>query len=115
MLLVPVVSKSKQKVQTMARKQVSENKVVVSTSAAAAAQARRKPAVTKRTTRAAVPAVETPNTIVAEAEAIAPVAVAAPSFEAVSRLAYFYWEARGYQGGSSEQDWLRAEQELAGK
>jgi hypothetical protein len=27
-------------------------------------------------------------------------------------LAYTYWEARGYQGGSSEEDWLRAEQAL---
>jgi hypothetical protein len=27
-------------------------------------------------------------------------------------MAYSYWEARGYQGGSSEEDWLRAEQEL---
>jgi hypothetical protein len=27
-------------------------------------------------------------------------------------LAYSYWEARGYNGGSSEEDWLRAEHEL---
>jgi hypothetical protein len=27
-------------------------------------------------------------------------------------LAYCYWEARGYQDGSPEQDWLRAEHEL---
>jgi len=30
----------------------------------------------------------------------------------IAQLAYSYWEARGYQGGSSEEDWLRAEQEL---
>ena len=30
----------------------------------------------------------------------------------IARLAYSYWEARGYQGGSPEADWLRAEQEL---
>src|SRR5688572_17599726 len=29
--------------------------------------------------------------------------------DAVARLAYSYWEARGFQGGSSEEDWLRAE------
>ena len=34
------------------------------------------------------------------------------SNDAVARLAYSYWEARGYQGGSPEEDWLRAEQEL---
>ena len=32
--------------------------------------------------------------------------------EEIARLAYSYWEARGCQGGSSEEDWLRAEQEL---
>lgn len=31
---------------------------------------------------------------------------------AIAQLAYSYWEARGRQGGSPEQDWLRAEQEL---
>jgi uncharacterized protein involved in copper resistance len=32
--------------------------------------------------------------------------------EAIARLAYSYWEARGFTGGSAEEDWLRAEQEL---
>jgi hypothetical protein len=42
-------------------------------------------------------------------------AVAVPagsSQEAVARLAYSYAEARGFVGGSPEEDWLRAEQEL---
>ena len=30
---------------------------------------------------------------------------------AISRIAYSYWESRGYQGGSQEDDWLRAEHE----
>jgi len=30
----------------------------------------------------------------------------------IARLAYSYWEARGCTGGSAEQDWLRAEQEI---
>ena len=34
--------------------------------------------------------------------------------EAISRLAYSYWEARGWQGGSPEEDWLRAEAEMRG-
>ena len=29
----------------------------------------------------------------------------------VALIAYLYWEARGFQGGSPEEDWLRAEQE----
>jgi hypothetical protein len=32
--------------------------------------------------------------------------------EAIAQLAYLYWEARGCQGGSADEDWLRAEQEL---
>ena len=35
--------------------------------------------------------------------------------EMVAQLAYSYWEGRGYQGGSPEEDWLRAEQELYGR
>jgi hypothetical protein len=35
-----------------------------------------------------------------------------PSHEEIERLARSYWAARGYQDGSAEQDWLRAEQEL---
>jgi uncharacterized membrane-anchored protein len=30
----------------------------------------------------------------------------------IARLAYFYWEQRGGNGGSAEEDWFRAEQEL---
>jgi hypothetical protein len=48
--------------------------------------------------------------------AIAPTSAATqtpdPTLDAVAQLAYSYWEARGYRGGSSEEDWLRAEQEL---
>jgi len=32
--------------------------------------------------------------------------------EAIAKRAYSYWEARGFQGGSAEEDWLRAEAEL---
>lgn len=35
-----------------------------------------------------------------------------PMYEEIARLAYSYWEARGKQGGSQEEDWLRAEAEL---
>ncbi len=34
------------------------------------------------------------------------------SYEEVATLAYSYWEARGYQPGNPEEDWLRAESEL---
>jgi hypothetical protein len=32
--------------------------------------------------------------------------------ETIALLAYSYWEARGFLGGSPEEDWLRAEREL---
>ncbi len=35
-----------------------------------------------------------------------------PSYAEIAQLAYSYWELRGCEGGSSEEDWLRAEQEL---
>jgi hypothetical protein len=35
-----------------------------------------------------------------------------PNYEAIALRAYLLWEARGCPIGSSEQDWLRAEQEL---
>ena len=40
---------------------------------------------------------------------------ASPSQEEIAALAYSYWEARGYQRGSSEEDWLQAERELREK
>jgi hypothetical protein len=38
----------------------------------------------------------------------------APTREEIAARAYSYWDARGRQGGSSEEDWLRAERELSG-
>jgi hypothetical protein len=37
-----------------------------------------------------------------------------PSHQEIARLAYSYWEARGRRHGSAEEDWYRAERELAG-
>ncbi len=34
--------------------------------------------------------------------------------QAISQLAYSYWESRGCQGGSPEDDWVRAEVEIHG-
>lgn len=35
-----------------------------------------------------------------------------PSTDDIARLAYAFWEARGGIGGSAEDDWYRAEQEI---
>jgi hypothetical protein len=37
---------------------------------------------------------------------------AKPTHAEIARLAYSYWEARGPNGGSALEDWLRAEREL---
>ena len=87
----------------MPRKRISENDLVVS----AAAPPRRKSASARRVKYAASPA-EKPF------EATATAAVCEPSQDEVARLAYSYWEVRGYAGGSSVEDWLRAERELRG-
>jgi len=38
--------------------------------------------------------------------------MSAPTHDDIARLAYSYWESRGSQGGSSWEDWFRAEEEL---
>ena len=45
-------------------------------------------------------------------QAVAKKTVSGPAREEIAELAYLYWEARGCQGGSPEEDWIRAEQEL---
>jgi hypothetical protein len=32
--------------------------------------------------------------------------------EEIARIAYSYWEQRGYSGGTPEEDWFRAIEEL---
>jgi hypothetical protein len=87
----------------MPSKLVSEKEIVVS----AAVPARHKPATPKRAKRTV------PGSPIAAAEAPVTQPVPVPtSQERIASLAYSYWEARGFQGGSPEEDWLRAEQEL---
>jgi hypothetical protein len=97
----------------MTRKRNSENDLGISTGASAA-PARRSTASRVRA-KHVVPA-ETPLTTaepeLAPAQTVAAVPVSKPRHEEVAELAYLYWEARGCQGGSQEEDWLRAEQEL---
>ena len=96
----------------MAKKRNIGSESIVSTGAAAARTQR----VTTRTKHSATaPEVEaeTPNMTTAEPTPTTAEATAiGPSYEEIASLAYSYWEARGCQGGSAEEDWLRAEQEL---
>jgi len=71
------------------------------TTEAAVLKSRRRPQA-PRTTRTQVKA----------KTSAAPPAAAEPSREAIAELAYLYWQARGGQDGSADQDWLEAEREL---
>lgn len=71
------------------------------------------------TTRTRAKAVRTPETTTSAPrrhKKATPVAAASSeviiSMEEIATLAFSYWQARGCQGGSPEDDWLRAENEL---
>jgi hypothetical protein len=89
----------------MATKRVSQKEIAVSAAGPAAAPATRRKSPNTRRTRVAAPA--------AEPDPAAQTSAAQPSRDQIALLAYSYWEARGFQGGSPDEDWLRAEQELS--
>jgi hypothetical protein len=72
--------------------------------------------VTTRTRAKAVRAPESAAPTPRRHNKATPVAAASTvqsiSSDDIATLAFSYWEARGYQGGSPEEDWLRAENEL---
>jgi hypothetical protein len=88
-------------------------KTIVTESVAAAPMRATKPKTTRTKPVADVsePRVKT----VKHSKAAAPVVIvetaAISAHEQIAKIAYGYWEARGFQSGSPEQDWLRAEQE----
>lgn len=47
-----------------------------------------------------------------EMETIEMKTVTPSAHEQIAKIAYGYWEARGFQAGCQEQDWLRAEREF---
>ncbi|HJT87801.1 MAG TPA: DUF2934 domain-containing protein [Bryobacteraceae bacterium] len=96
----------------MARKQNQENERIASSgipipkSRRTASAARPKHSPTSPETAAAF------TDPVADPPSAATITETAPERSEIARLAYSFWEARGCQGGSPEEDWLRAEQEL---
>jgi len=91
----------------MASKRSAGSEPLVSSGAASA---RAKSAVTRKH-RNSAPAERSENAL-APSSSPASTNTTDPTFDDIAQLAYSYWEARGYQGGSSEEDWLRAETEL---
>jgi hypothetical protein len=85
----------------MASKRVFEKKLAIS--GMGQSPSTRKAATSQRPARSPA-SVEIVNVVDAPHEPIAAQAIAA--------LAHSYWVARGCEGGSSEEDWLRAEREL---
>jgi len=99
----------------MPRKTNPEKDITISPVSAGAARSRRVAARPQHSATAA----ETPVTPAREPEPPARVEIVEAvvserelSREEIARLAYSLWEARGCQGGSPDEDWLRAEQEL---
>lgn len=89
----------------MPNKRVSDKEIVLSSSA----PARHKPVTSKRAKRATATSESAPVTeVMPDARPQDP-----PTQDEIAALAYSYWEARGRHGGSAEEDWLRAEQELS--
>ena len=82
----------------MARKRITDNDLIVSSGAAPAV--RRQPPAPRQ--KHSAPPAGQPQAA----------SIDQPTHEQIAALAYTYWVARGCQGGSPEEDWLRAEQEL---
>jgi len=95
----------------MATKRTTASDPVVSSGTA---PARAKTKVTRKHSSASAQEASV-NLAVSEDQPVAAPPESGPTFEAIAQLAYSYWEGRGYQAGSPEEDWLRAEQELSSR
>lgn len=97
----------------MNRKQNPDKDVVPSAAAAAAARTRRPaPQRTKPSTAVTENFPAAPRSSEISAGSSAYAAEQQLSHDDIARLAYSLWQARGCPIGNSEEDWLRAEQEL---
>ncbi|MSV30572.1 MAG: DUF2934 domain-containing protein [Bryobacterales bacterium] len=81
------------------------------TTTAKAASVRPKTAPAKRARNSSAKHSATPSveSAVSVMEEIALTSSVGSEKDAVARLAYSFWEERGFQGGSPEEDWFRAE------
>jgi len=98
----------------MTRKRNSENELVVS-AGVGSAPTRRKSTVRTRAKHAPLSDDVSGEVTTQPTSVLAAVTANEPSRDEIAQLAYLYWESRGGQNGSPEEDWLRAEQELRGR
>lgn len=100
----------------MARKRNEARSIISAEGAAASATHRRslRPPVAPAPVEAEpeVPAVEVSAAAVPAVEVAAAAVPEVSEQEEVAQLAYSYWEARGGQAGSPDDDWYRAVQEV---
>jgi len=95
----------------MARKRNEARSIISAEGAAAPATHRR--GVRASVTQPPVSASSEPQpAAVLETPTVETPAVQISKQDEIAKLAFSYWEARGCQGGSPEQDWARAEQEV---
>jgi hypothetical protein len=101
----------------MATKKVTTtNAPGVETKAAGAPKGRAPRKATPRVTTVKHSMVMAEPVIPNEKQAVSSVAVSPEEArEAIAKIAYGYWESRGYQGGNAAEDWIRAEGEYHGR
>jgi hypothetical protein len=95
-------------------------KKTISTDSAAAAPVRAAKPKTTRTSPVVEVASKPRVRTVKHSKAAAPVAespaivetMTLSAHDRIAKIAYGYWEARGFETGCPEQDWLRAEREF---
>ena len=104
----------------MPRKKINETPAASAAKSAPAAVPAKKPRTARTkssaSTRKSKPlSLETAATSAASMSKLAEAVANRPQidYEKVAKLAYSHWLERGGQGGSAEDDWMRAEQELA--
>ena len=93
---------------------MSKKQTTVTVTASGAAPARAsKPGTprVKTVKHSKTPSIETASSAIPAPSVAAAPPVAEDRQTAIAKIAYGYWEARGFQHGNAHEDWLRAEAE----